>query len=202
MKPTAHIVKIIESVSADAPKQHGRERQIISLQQYTAPMSFLLYEGTAAMYRGQDHLLITNLHAPSIIGLNFFITSSPDIYFQARGPITFALVPIATIAESVHKQNLWESLAYTNMHMTRLMIENHFQSTGIPTYDLVRNNLLALMEEPEELRMKTNACDYIQEKTLLSRSGIMKMLGDLKKGGHIDLKRGVLLDIIKLPLKY
>ena len=58
------------------------------------------------------------------------------------------------------------------------------------------------MNENEDLRLLTNACDYIQEKTLLSRSGIMKILSDLKQGGHIVIERGILLEIKKLPEKY
>lgn len=58
------------------------------------------------------------------------------------------------------------------------------------------------MNESEELRLATNTCDYIQEKTLLSRSGIMKMLSELKHGEHIELQRGVLLTIHNLPAKY
>jgi hypothetical protein len=58
------------------------------------------------------------------------------------------------------------------------------------------------MNESEELRLATNACDYVQEKTLLSRSGIMKMLSDLKRGGHIEVERGVLIAVNKLPVKY
>ncbi|HEO9918192.1 TPA: helix-turn-helix domain-containing protein, partial [Enterobacter asburiae] len=44
--------------------------------------------------------------------------------------------------------------------------------------------------------------DYILEKTRLSRSRVMKILGDLRIGGYIEINRGILKKINKLPEKY
>jgi hypothetical protein len=202
MKPEEHIVNLINAVSDSSRIQNGRERQIISLQQYAEPMSFILHEGTAALYRGQDHLLMANVKAPLVIGLNLLMESNGELYLQARGVIRYEIVPRSVFEEEIRSKSLWESLAYAYMFSSKRFLQNNFVSSGVSTYDLVRNNLLALMNETEELRLATNACDYIQEKTLLSRSGIMKMLSDLKQGGHIELNRGVLLSINKLPAKY
>lgn len=202
MKPEDHIVQLITAVSVPSRVQDGRERQIISLLQYAEPMCFILHEGTAALYRAQDHLLMANLKAPAAVGLNLLLEKSLDLYLQSRGAIRYEIIPQAEFTGVIREKNLWESLAYSYMFTTLRLLDTHFTSTGISTYGLVRNHLLALMEEPEELRIATNACDYIQEKTMLSRSGIMKMLGELKKGGHIELQRGVLTGINKLPLKY
>ena len=202
MKPKEHIITLIKAISDPSRIQNGRERQIISLVQYEEPMTFILHEGVAGWYRGQDHLLLANLKPPIIIGVNFLVKKNQNMYFQARGAIRYEIIPQSVFSSIVSEHNLWESLAYMYMSGTRKFLENHFVATGVSTYDLVRNNLQALMEETEELRLATTACDYIQEKTMLSRSGIMKMLGDLKKGGHIDLQRGVLMQIYKLPLKY
>ena len=202
MKPEEHIVNLINALSVPSSVQDGRERQIISLMQYAEPMMFLLHEGTAAMYRSEDHLLISHLRAPFIAGLNLLTKKNQDVYLQARGVIRYEIVPRSRLVEALNTQGLWESLAYAHMFYTYRFMENHFTIVGVSTYDLVRNNLLSLMEENEELRASINACDYIQERTMLSRSGIMKMLGDLKKGGHIDIQRGILVAIHKLPLKY
>lgn len=202
MKPVDHLLKLIGAISKPERIQNGRERQIISLLQYAEPMSFILHEGIAALYRDQDHLLITNMQAPLALGINFLQDKNQEIYLQARGPIRYELIPQKEYTQIISENNLWESLAYTYMFNFAKLMENHSVSSGVSTYGLVRNQLLALMKEKEDLRLATNACDYIQEKTMLSRSGIMKMLGDLKKGGHIDLQRGVLIQINKLPLKY
>lgn len=202
MKPTGHIVTLIKAVSQLPRIQSGRIRQIISINQYAEPMSFILHEGTVALYRGRDNLLLSNVKAPLVIGLNLLVNSNSDIYIQARGSIRYEMVPRKTFAETIRTGNLWESLANAYMYNAQKFLEINFTTSGLPTYEQICNSLLALMNESEELRLATNACDYVQEKTLLSRSGIMKMLSDLKRGGHIEVERGVLIAVNKLPVKY
>ncbi|TNV20486.1 hypothetical protein FH968_10815 [Buttiauxella sp. B2] len=202
MKPEEYFHSLFKSISDPSRIKDGRERQIISLVQYAEPMSILLHEGTIALYRGQDHLLLSNAKAPFIIGLNLLFPDNGDVYIQARDAIRYEIIPRNAVEEIIRKENLWEQLAYIFMYNTKNFIKHNFATTGVSTYDLIRNNLLALMNESDELRSKTNACDYIHERTLLSRSGIMKILSDLRKGGHIDISRGVLLSINTLPAKY
>ncbi|EOC5256349.1 helix-turn-helix domain-containing protein [Enterobacter asburiae] len=63
-------------------------------------------------------------------------------------------------------------------------------------------NLIALMNEDEALSAYINVSDYILEKTRLSRSHVIKILGDLRIGGYIEINRGILIKINKLPEKY
>ncbi len=58
------------------------------------------------------------------------------------------------------------------------------------------------MAKKETLRQTINTCDYIQEKTHISRSRVMKILSDLKIGNYIEIERGVLIKINKLPKTY
>ncbi len=202
MKPEDHITKVINVISEPSRIQSGRIRQIISLTQYAEPISFILHSGTTALYRGRDNLLFLNARAPLVIGLNLLVTSNSDIYIQARNSIRYELVPRHSFEEAIRTHNLWESLAHIHMFHAKKFMELNFSTTGISTYEQICNSLRALMNENEDLRLLTNACDYIQEKTLLSRSGIMKILSDLKQGGHIVIERGILLEIKKLPEKY
>lgn len=202
MKPEEHITHLIEETSDPTRIKTGRDRQVISLLQYMEPMTVLLHEGIVAVYRNSDHMLLSNTQAPMIIGFNLVNDDNPDTYLLARGTIRYEILRREEFREIIDQQNLWQSLAWTSMYIAFRFLDYTFNSTSLPTYDLIKNNLKALMQEPETLRLRTNACDYIQEKTLLSRSGIMKILGNLKKGGHIVLDRGVLININHLPLRY
>jgi hypothetical protein len=55
------------------------------------------------------------------------------------------------------------------------------------------------MEEEEDYRRSVTAEKYIREKTQLSRSGVMRILADLKTGGFIEMEEGRLIKINKLP---
>jgi len=202
MKPEKYIAQLIDASSKSLRIKTGRNRQIISMLQYMEPMTILLHEGVVALYRNSDHMLLSNTRAPMILGFNLMSPDNSDMYLMARGTIRYELLLREEFRETIEKHDLWQPLAWTSMFISYRFLDYTFSSTSLPTYDLIKNNLNALMREPEELRLHTNACDYIQEKTLLSRSGIMKILADLKKGGHIVLNRGILIAIHNMPTGY
>ncbi len=58
------------------------------------------------------------------------------------------------------------------------------------------------MTESEAFRASTTVEKYIRTKTHLSRSGILKILAELKTGGYVEMDEGRLVKINKLPAKY
>jgi hypothetical protein len=58
------------------------------------------------------------------------------------------------------------------------------------------------MSEPETIRNSVTIAYYVQSRTFLSRSSIMKILAQLKTGGYIITDKGLLLAINHIPLKY
>ena len=60
------------------------------------------------------------------------------------------------------------------------------------SYPMVRTLLTELADYPEEYRRQINALSFIQRRTNLSRSRVMSILAELRKGGYITVHRGVL----------
>ena len=58
------------------------------------------------------------------------------------------------------------------------------------------------MSEDARLRNSITAENYIRDKTNLSRSGIMRILSELKEGGYIEINRGILMMVHQLPEKF
>ncbi|WP_411509150.1 helix-turn-helix domain-containing protein [Citrobacter gillenii] len=52
-----------------------------------------------------------------------------------------------------------------------------------------------LQQEPEEIRQRISAAQYIRDRTGLSRSTVMDTLARLKRQGAIQLQRGHLVCI-------
>ncbi|VTM59683.1 Crp/Fnr family transcriptional regulator [Klebsiella pneumoniae] len=50
------------------------------------------------------------------------------------------------------------------------------------TYSVIRNHLLEMMLLSDETRQRVSILEYIQDRTLLSRSSILNVLSALKKG--------------------
>ncbi len=74
---------------------------------------------------------------------------------------------------------------------------------GVDSYPMVRTLLTELADYPEEYRRQINALSFIQRRTNLSRSRVMSILAELRKGGYITVHRGVLEKITRtLPAHF
>lgn len=202
MKPIDHIVKIISAISRPANIRNGRIRQFISLEHYADPMVFILHDGEIGISRTGDQLLMTYAKAPIIIGLNYITNINAVAYIQACSEIQFEITPLESALEIIEKKNLWKSTTYLLMNNVRGLLETNRSSVGLSSYQLVCINLQSLMSEKDNLHFNINACEYIVNRTGVSRSRVMKIISDLKTGGYIKTERGILIDIIKLPDNY
>lgn len=202
MKPTENIEFLIKNISVQDNIQAGRKRQIITMQQYREKVVIIVHSGSIAVYRSHDHMLLSNGRGPIIVGMNFCVDSNPEVYIQAQSDIQFEMVTMDYVLDMVKEKNLWEHACYFAMYLNLKWRENHFGIAGVSTYNQICNCLINLLNEPEEFRLKTNIAVYIHERTLLSRSGIMKVLSELKSGDYIDIEKGVLKRVNKLPMNY
>ncbi|MEB5959751.1 helix-turn-helix domain-containing protein [Enterobacter sichuanensis] len=202
MKPIHEIKKIITTISEPSLIRSAKARQIISTNTHQEPMVLVIHDGLLAAYRNSDQLLLSYFQAPLVVGLNEIFDMNNGIVYKVYSDTRYELQPRNEVIAKINNANLWREVAYLLMFGVKRFAEAHQTSAGLSTYELIRINLLSLMEEEEDLRLAINMCDYIQEKTRLSRSRIMKILSDLRDGGYIEIKRGVLLNVSKLPMKY
>lgn len=202
MKPEKRIQHLITAISDPSRVQKAQKRQTVSLNNQAEPVTFILHEGTIAVFRDKDRLLMSYTQGPLILGLNDLIDVNSELLVQAYSDIHYEVLPLKTVLETVRREHLWEDVAYYFMFSVKRLIETHRVSVGLSTYELIRYNLDALMGEKDDLRLMVTACDYILDKTHLSRSRVMKILRDLRTGGYIELKRGILLSVNKLPESY
>lgn len=199
VKPVEHIEKLVQATSIPSRIRKGVPRQIFQFQQYTETAVFCLIEGTVGMYRRENQQLVAHIDGPCLLGANFMLDLGSNIYLKARGDITYEVIPSSEFKKTIEEKNLWEHYSYQLMFV--------FMKIGVCLCLVTENTALkkihiSLQElslESDSIRLTMTACDYIQERTLLSRSGIMKVLGDLKNSGAIKMKKGVLLEMSDLP---
>lgn len=96
----------------------------------------------------------------------------------------------------------WSSIAYVLSFQIGTMTNRKYNYSKTNSYVLIKSLLIELSNEPDDLLKKVSAEKYISERTQLGRSSIMKILSELRKGKYIDINRGKLIKINKLPEKY
>ncbi|UWX95096.1 helix-turn-helix domain-containing protein [Enterobacter mori] len=182
-------------------RRTGRGEQF-DLQVDGKGICYLILEGTIAIYRRSDDMLLSTARSPALLGL----ANLTDIYFndyiKTVSPCLIGILSAEKVSEIIKEKALWGLLSKQLMFVYSRLY-NNVMPQGAPTaYEMIRQQLVKLMEEDEAYRLGVTAERYIREKTQLSRSGIMRILADLKTGGFIEIDEGRLIKINKLPAKY
>ena len=201
-KPIAHIQAVVNSLLHIHPASKAQKGQRFVLSDGDKKLCFILLEGHCDVARGTDALTFFSLTSPGILGFSDFSHSSQTLVISASGPVKYLTLPTELVLQTIKENNLWESTTYFLMYMAARYQEYLQKNTSLSSYDLIRNNLHALSHEPFDVRATTTALKYIGDRTNLSRSLIMKILGELNNGEFIVIKRGLLITINKLPEKY
>lgn len=165
-------------------------------------MCYLILEGTIAIYRRSDDMMLSTARSPALFGL----ANLTDIYFndylKTVTPCLIGTLTAEQVNEIIKEKALWGLLSKQLMFVYNRLY-NNVMPQGAPTaYEMIRQQLIKLMEEDESYRGSVTAERYIREKTQLSRSGVMRILSDLKTGGFIEIEDGRLIRINKLPARY
>ncbi|EKJ8220849.1 helix-turn-helix domain-containing protein [Citrobacter sedlakii] len=189
--------KLISSLTLPENIDVIKKSRYFFLHTQREPSCVIFHDGIVALLRQKDSLLLSNICAPMIIGLSLLYDESlyPSfpLCFRAVTDIRCEYVPLSVVREVAETQSLWKYIALHQMKVTSLMTDYLTNMTGMSGTDIIEYCLERLMQEPEAIRSRRTASDYITEKTTLSRSTVMKALAALKKDGKIETYKGLLI---------
>lgn len=199
-EPSLFSAELCNHLTPHAKSMEVKKSSRLPLMVNNTLQCYILLEGAVAIHRSNDGLVVVNLSAPVVMGLNYF--SQNTIYINTLSDCKFGILPQEEALALIDEKNLWKLLANYLMVLASKLWMTNDKLTAKSSYDLIKNQLFELMNEPDSLRENISAENYIQTKTHLSRSGIMRILSDLKKGEYIEIVNGRLTKINKLPSKY
>ncbi|MCI1897067.1 MAG: helix-turn-helix domain-containing protein [Enterobacter sp.] len=196
----AHL--LVDYLKRDAEVKHILPRRRLSMQVGDERFCYLILKGRVTFHRRSDDLAMVTITAPSLAGIGNLQQMQMDGYIKALVACDIAILKMATVYDIISTNQLWEPLAKHMMAIAGKSFMSGEQLSAPSAYDIVRAQLNELFSEASVVRNNITAERYIREKTHLSRSGVMRILAGLKAGGYIELQRGVLINIVKLPEKY
>ena len=162
----------------------------------------ILIEGKAALYRNSDNLLITHLSPVSIFGIAELFSPNALNYFKAETDCIIKTITAEDVMTVLDKNSAWPAMTILLSHYIKHLAYRDLMMVGNTTYGLIRNCIYEYHELPHELQNTQSLSTYIESKTALSRSRVMKILLGLKTGGYIEIKRGRLTNLECLPHEY
>lgn len=199
-EPSLFSAELCNHLTPHAKSMEVKKSSRLPLMVNNTLQCYILLEGAVAIHRSNDGLVVVNLSAPVVMGLNYF--SQNTIYINTLSDCKFGILPQEEALALIDEKNLWKLLANYLMVLASKLWMTNDKLTAKSSYDLIKSQLFELMSEPDSLRENISAENYIQTKTHLSRSGIMRILSDLKKGEYIEIVNGRLTKINKLPSRY
>ncbi len=201
LKPFRHIEALIKHVLPAAERVVIGRGDVVHYYKDDIRQCFLLLQGSVALHRRGDGIVLNSESAPFILGVSSQF-SSEHLYVRALETSEIARVPLDCFNHIVAQLDLWEHFSKLLIYTASRVYEHCAQILQMSAYDIIRFQLVELMQEPDAIRQKITAAAYIKSRTYLSRSGIMRILAELRTGKYITMERGILLDINHLPRKY
>ncbi|MEV9154217.1 winged helix-turn-helix transcriptional regulator [Klebsiella variicola] len=201
LKPFRHIETLIKHVLPAAERVVIGRGDVVHYYKDDIRQCFLLLQGSVALHRRGDGIVLNSESAPFILGVSSQF-SSDHLYVRALETSEIARVPLDCFNHIVAHLELWEHFSKLLIYTASRVYEHCAQISQMSAYDIIRFQLVELMQEPDAIRQKITAAAYIKSRTYLSRSGIMRILAELRTGKYITMERGILLDINHLPRKY
>ncbi len=144
-------------------RRTGRGEQF-DLQVDGKGICYLILEGTIAVYRRSDDMMLSTARSPALFGL----ANLTDIYFndyiKTVSPCLIGILSTEKVSEIIKEKALWGLLSNQLMFVYNRLY-NNVMPQGAPTaYEMIRQQLVKLMEEDEAYRLGVTAERYIREK--------------------------------------
>ncbi|MCS5448934.1 helix-turn-helix domain-containing protein [Enterobacter huaxiensis] len=200
VRPEQSIARLTAILEPIAEKVKLVPRKRITWSRNGHQQMYLFLEGELSLLRASDGLLLVTVYEPHLFGIAEMIQPTQGHILRAETASTILRVDAEQAAKRFREEGVWEDVAALLSYHTAYLIYRDAQVVQQRTYSVIRNHLQEMILLPEEARLRTTILDYIQDRTLLSRSSILNVLSALKQGKYISFKRGgYLLAVEHLP---
>ena len=200
VRPEESVQRLTVVLEPVAEKMKIVPRKRMTWSHKGRPQLYLFIEGALSILRASDGLLIVTVYESHLFGIAEMIQPTHGHILRAETESTILRVDAQQAAEIFREQGLWEDVAALLSYHTAYLFYRDALVVQQRTYSVIRSHLQEMILLPEDARMRTSILDYIQERTLLSRSSVLNVLSALKKGNYISFQRGgYLLDMRDLP---
>ncbi|EMY7928929.1 helix-turn-helix domain-containing protein [Klebsiella aerogenes] len=204
MKPTENILSLIHLLSRESARISVEKGITISLLADQKPVCILIHSGIVGLYRRQGRMLMGMMEGPDIAGASSLFPEitplpGPSIYLLSMSPVIYEVVSIQDVHKRVTEAGLWREMS---LHLCYVLSETLVilrQLAGLSAEHLVVQSIRRFALLPIDFREQTRLVDYVQERTQLSRSAIMRTLKHLRDKQDIEINRGFLVKINRLP---
>ncbi|CAM8678017.1 helix-turn-helix domain-containing protein [Kluyvera sp. M-M157-B] len=178
-------------------------QRLLSDEQSLSDTTIVLQKGAVSLHRQNHAILFGVVQGPSIFGLAAAASPIHHYYsLTAEVECRGYSLPAKETLQCLDRYQLWREAFYWMAWQTRLLELRDKQLIGANHYHQIRETLLMMLGWDDNLRSRIGVLNYIQQRTRISRSVIAEVLAELRKGDYIQMEKGKLVGITRLPLEY
>lgn len=160
-------------------------------------------EGAVVLYREVDDLLMEVISSPTCIGLSNILQPSQVKYrLTTQTNCNGFNIPSNVALEIIEKNKLWQPVYHWTAFLLHSLENRDARFIGATKYSQIRATLLIMDSWSPELRERTGVITFVQKRTKISRSVIAEILSALRKGNYIEMDKGKLKSVNRLPTSY
>lgn len=200
-KPQDHILNLIKTLSPHAQVVPADKLSTLDFVRTNTKQCYLLEEGHVIINRRDDGITLNTESAPFVFGFTLNSKLHPRLCIRPSSDAVLRRLSLESAMHIVEEESLWEPLTQLLIFISARLFRHCTRLSQSGMYETVRSLLIELINESPKIRYAESTYNYIQNRCLLSRSGIMSILSSLRTGGHIELENGKLVKINYLPDK-
>lgn len=201
-RPVAEIYALKEALSTLGTVRSFQPNDEVHAVLQHEKYLYLFNEGHFTAVRAIDGLVLSSVRGEMIYGIAECLRPRGGWFLKVEEPCEARVIPAEQAFELFTRLQLWETVSSLLAWFLQMYSLRDEHLVGVTAYVMIRNKLLELDLQPADVRRDINAADFIQERTQLARSTIMAILGELRRGDYIEIKRGKLVAIRHLPKDY
>lgn len=143
-------------------------------------------------------ILFGAAYAPSVLGLQGSEFRKDIFKYVAVGDCEVYVLSRNEAIDLVNEYGLTREAFNYHAYIADMEVKYSNRLINKTTYEMVCTLLIELAGLPESVRLKTSVAQFILERSNMGRSGMMRILADLRKGEYIDIQNGKLIKITKV----
>ncbi|MEG5552251.1 helix-turn-helix domain-containing protein [Enterobacter wuhouensis] len=202
-KPLSELSRLVQCLEAASTPFKTLPQNVISPGNSDEPYTFVIQTGIIAIHRKSDELLVGIAKAPYIYGLSAWMNDSHQEYqMTAHTSCSGFYLPASMSRQLIQQKSLWQEAFCWLSWINHILGKRDIQLVGNNSYSQIRAMLLNMAEWDDSLRSKIGVMNHIQRSTRISRSVVAEVLAALRQGNYINMSRGKLVSINRLPTDY
>ncbi|WP_140920321.1 helix-turn-helix domain-containing protein [Limnobaculum xujianqingii] len=163
---------------------------------------FCIQKGVFPVYMNREDRLLSYAEGPTIFGLAYLYTPTIDHYIKTNKTSTILTLSIEEARRIIKEENLYESFICIQSHNVGLLFEMYERTITSSNYAFIRALLIDLDQSSNAVKESVTVASYIIKRSGLSRSYVMLVLSELRKGDYIHMEDGKLTGITSLPERF